>query len=422
LVELAPPKVKKGKPETQKRNLMPLPEIRPQNSAPTKESTAHHEAYNRLRTALQPREQNRRPTNLPPTYPRLSRDTQTTRTTEPHSAQKARKRPGRSLPSPLKRALNIFIPVLVVSVLIIMVILRFFSTNAFAVFVDDVHVGYMTLHRETTSESFHNEVVEHLEAIARTGVIVSQQVSVDNARWVSQRNILERPAMISRIGIGIDYQIRARAIHVNNNLEVVVRSAHCVAEIERLMQEPFRTADTVYMSFDTDWRVEEMIVDHDYEGIYTPLDAIGILDRTEIVNHTHIIQSGDTLEHIANRFGTTASSIATINNITLDTIIHPGNTLTVRTRRPLLSVRAIDETASYYPIEMPVEERFSPYRDESTTYIVQEGSSGEERVVRRQTRINNIIISTETLEAEVIREPVPHIVEIGTRPAVIERR
>jgi len=58
----------------------------------------------------------------------------------------------------------------------------------------------------------------------------------------------------------------------------------------------------------------------------------------------------------------------------------------------------------------------------STTAIAQEGSPGEMHFARRITSVNGVRISEVELEAVVVRQPVPHIIYEGTRPAMIERR
>lgn len=75
--------------------------------------------------------------------------------------------------------------------------------------------------------------------------------------------------------------------------------------------------------------------------IYTKeifLDDIGEIQNTEKPNQTintesinYVVQSGDTLSEIANKYGTTVQEIANINNIENPNVIYPGETLRILT-------------------------------------------------------------------------------------------
>jgi len=419
LGDLAPPKAKQSKQASHKRKLSPLPEIK---TVTPKTSSAPYDRNRAMKppASNRPFDNRRNPSHarrrpLPVTGERLGRSVKTPKRQE-------KTRPKRGMSSGLKRGLNIGITIIIIGTLITMIGLRLFGNNVLAVFVDDRHVGYIPMNSETTSQSFHNEVIANIEDNHQTEVIASQQVTVEPARWVSGRNVTERTTMISQLGIYMDYQIRVRAIYVNNQLEALVRSDACVADIERRITAEWRNENTVDSYFATDWRIDTLVVDRDYEGILSPLEAIAVLDRSDIVTFPYIVQPGESLWVLAPRFGTTIENIANLNNITTDAGLEIGQTLYIRTRRPILSVITIDEFAAYYPIEMPVETIYTNDREESTTYVVQEGFPGERRNVQRITRLNGETIQTEQLESEVIHEPVTRIVEVGTRPAVLERR
>ncbi|MCL2285568.1 MAG: LysM peptidoglycan-binding domain-containing protein [Firmicutes bacterium] len=419
LVELAPPRVKSAKPAVSTRKLSPLPELKTNDPDITSKShtkkrvpeqpTSQRRQLDDLSVNLQ--SPGRRP--LPVTGTRLGRDTKPRQEYKP---------PKRGMSPKVRQGLNIGVIVVIFGTLFILLGIRLFSHNALAVYMDGRPVGHIPMNRETTSESFQTELIAHLENNHRTEVILTQQVTVEPSRWAPGRNVIERSSMISNLGLHIGYEINVRAVYINGQLEVVVRSDDCIRDIENRIQAEWINENTVYSRFATEWQVVNKNVERDYEGILTPSQAIIILDRTEMVNYQYTVVSGDRLEHIATRFGTTAENIANTNNITLGTTIHPGDVLTVRTRMPILSVITIDEIATYSIIEMPAETTYTDERDESTTYVVQEGSPGEMRTVERITRLNGIVTDTEQLGAVIIQEPVTRIVEIGTRAVPIERR
>ena len=411
LVDLSPPKMKPKEPRSEKRNLSPLPKVggRAANEpsrntdgeishAPSRQAPAHNEHLRQL----------------PPRTIGRSR-----RSSEPRTTQKR----NRDIGPAVLRALSLAVGAIIIGVILFVVGRNVLAGNAMTVYMGDTHMGYMRLSRESTSEIFQDEVIAHLEARAGTEVIITQAVTIEPARFVADRNIVDRSDMINRIGNTMEYQIVARAIYVDGNFEVLVRGDSCVTEIEYLIKQTWRTPYTISAEFVAEWRIEHVVVDHAYEGLRRPLQAIDILDRMVDSTHTHIIQSGENLHLIAARFGTTADRIAIANGMnSIHDTIHPGNPLQVPSRRPLLAVETVDERIEIEEIPMPTYTRPNNEMIVSTTAVAQEGMPGERHISRLITYINGVRTNEVELDAVIVRQPVTHIIYEGTRPATIERR
>lgn len=405
LVDLSPPKVAPRQPKPP-RKLTPLPELRTTDSPPPRDA------------APPPRH-----TPLPPIQPRPERNYPQYQNNR-RNARDSRNstRPARSLSPRAKKNINRFLTIVVFGGFILMLALWIFSNNALAVFIDGEHVGYIPMTSETTSESFHQEVVDHLQAGAMTEVIVTQTVTVSPSRWGTGRVITsERSSLISRIGLEIHYYIIARGIYVNETLQVIVASDSCVDQIVRMITERWRTPDTILYEFTVPWRIEPMQLQPDYEYLHSAVSAVAILDREEIQYSLYTVQDGENLTVIGRRFGITPDAIMLTNNMT-HSGIQPGQELTIRSLQPLLSVRTICETVTYEPIEMPIETVYSADRALSTFEVIQEGEAGERRIAQHVTRINGVVVQNVTLDAVDIRTPIPRIIEQGTRQTVLETR
>ena len=428
---LAPPPMRPI--DTSPRNLSPLPQTRSTRAVPPlssasqpapKEKIKNDESF--FRSAQRSIGQQRPNPNTRP-LPKLPPSTRVRHISGPRLGKGAyaRKRGRRfrySLHPIAKRILSYVATISIIAIFGFMVIFRFFSVSAFSVYIDGNRIGYTSFNRETTNESFLNDVLNHLRANESTDIILLQQIEIHPARWVSGNNTLDRNAMLSLLGLRLDYQIRARAIYINGRHEATVRSQECVDEIVRLIMEPSITDYTYNARFLTEWEIVIETIDRNYENILTPLDATRVLDRHEIRDHPHTVQPGEFLETIATRFGVTAESIARLNDIYLNAIIHPGDVLMIRSTQPMLSVETVDRITSYQPIPFETQTRENPDMPESTTEIIQQGIDGEKRVTQEITRINGTQTNTITLDDIVIRTPIDHIVEVGTRQTVIERR
>jgi len=419
LAELSPPKTKPRTSTPSGRKLNSLPELRDDNSQQHRHSNRYGQHNNRTPQYIG-RTRKPQPSSeelLRQTRPLPKLDERPKLSHAGGQTSGVRRRPNKhKLPPRVRALLNVGITIVIIGGLIAMLALRVFNYNALAVFLDNLHVGYITISGETTSESFHDDVIAHLEAHHLTSVLTTQRITVEPARWVAGRNITrDRGSMISQLArlMEPDIQIVARAIYVNNHREAIVRSQSYVDQIVHILQNNWVNDYTEEVGFTADWRVETYITHPNNEYLRTPGQAIGHMDRLEITYSMHVVQPGENKTVIARMYDTTANDIANVNNILLSAVLHPGDELRIRTRRPLLSVWTIDRIDDYFPIEIPVIETESPEIAESTTRIAQEGSPGEQRVSLLIEYVNGVEIRRETLEAEVTREPIARIVEVG---------
>jgi len=429
-VELAPPRQKATGYDAPKRNLAPLPEIGGAKKPPREpKGEAERYPYQRevpARDALySPREsrerdeyynQARRRTGAHKPGPRDRRE----QDTRPAGRRRSRPQHRNSLlPSNMdprvKKFLNIGVTVAILGTLAIMIILRFFSYNALAVYLDDELVGHLPLDRTLTSEEFHSETIEFHSA--RLGDIrTAQRITVEPARWVAARDISARNEVFNAIGFYLEYDIMARAIYVNGNREGLVRSDQYVNQIILLMTQRFRNENTIHYEFTAEWEIRHALVNPEEEVLLSTTEAIASLDRNVLTRYPYTVRSGDSWGAIATRFNTYATALANLNGMTVSDIIHPGQTLYVNTFRPLLSVVTVDKVVTIEDIPMDVEERPNPDLPAAVINTIEEGSPGQRQVTQLITYVNGVQRGEpEDLEEEILRFPTPRLIEVGTR-------
>jgi len=301
---------------------------------------------------------------------------------------------------------------------------RVFAFNAIAIYVDGEHKGYIAYDNTLELEHFQRYVVNFIENFDGTEIRLHATVTARAARRVANRNMDEREDMFGALRRELSYQIGARAIYVNGAFEVLVRSPAYVREIERLIQEPWVTPNTIEARFVADWRTEPRFVYNDDPELRNVTEALNHLDRRVPTDYLYRVQAGENLTVIARRFETTPQQIALDNNIFMDSQLAIGQTLTLRTMMPLLAVITIEETEVLEPIPRPVDTQHNPNMAESMTNVIQEGSDGLQRIASRTTFINGVRSGdVEILEAYILQHPTTRIIEEGTRPdSIIERR
>ncbi|MCL2047517.1 MAG: G5 domain-containing protein [Defluviitaleaceae bacterium] len=313
----------------------------------------------------------------------------------------------------------------VITLIILVSVVRFISglfvDNAFAVYLDGELMGYVQIDSELTSEHFHRQAVNALEArYGNVKVNVEQQVTIEPART---RSSAREPGsvVLSRISNEFTYTIAALAIYVNDSFEALLRTQIELDFVKDMLAERWCNDNTVEYDFVDGWEVRVQSVDPEETDFDTPDQAYWRLDRTEMQHTTYVAVSGDNLGRIAERFGTSVSRIMGDNNLT-STGIFVGDSLSIYTHLPLLSVRTFDEYPTMELVEMPVKEIENPELSITETRVVQEGQSGQQRVTVRVEYINGVEQSRTTLDPVVVIEPVDHIIERGTGAPTMERR
>jgi hypothetical protein len=296
-----------------------------------------------------------------------------------------------------------------------------FVNNSFEVFLDGEHIGYMPISEELTSEAFHDYAVLNLQAAnGHVQVQVNERVTIEETR-TSRRNRAARGDIVAILNRRFTYTITAFEIHVNGQFEALMRTPNDLNHAEYLLQEKWFNENTVHAEFVSGWEVIPIQVDSDFNDYCTPEQAFWRLDREVRQLYEYTIVRGDTLGSIAVRFGTRVDHIMLDNNLT-STNIFPGDVLQIYTLMPLLAVRTYDELRTDELIEMPVETRHNPALPQAHQQVIQEGRAGQQVSVLRIERVNGTERSRTVLDAEIIIEPITHIIEVGTGAVSIERR
>ncbi|MCL1884870.1 MAG: G5 domain-containing protein [Defluviitaleaceae bacterium] len=306
-------------------------------------------------------------------------------------------------------------------VLLIWFVSGLFVDNAFAVYLDGELVGHIPISEELTSDEFHNYAVRGLQA-AYGGVVVqvNERVTIAPAR-ISVRERGTRGDVIALLTRRFTYTVAATAIHVNGQFEALMRTPSDLEHLKHLLQSQWFNENTVSAEFIEGWEEFTYYACLDETEFWTPEDAYFSLSRTTYQYYTYIVERGDNLGLIATQFGTRLDYIMADNNLTT-TNIFPGDALRVRTRLPLLGVRTFDEISTIERIDPPIETIYNDELPLAVENVIQEGRHGQQVTILRIIRENGTERSRETLEAEMLEEPVPHIIEVGRGAAVIERR
>jgi hypothetical protein len=290
--------------------------------------------------------------------------------------------------------------------------------NALAIYLDGEHFGYITFSEEIEAGHLRVEAVRRLESIVDARVVVNEAVTLRPANS-APADILPHGEAIERLAAAFEYQIRGMAIEVNGRQRAVLRNEADAENVKFELMRPFFVSGYNHPSqfheagFLENVQMVSVTIDEGDE--HTVWEAIEELTGNIEMIEEYVIQPNDNLGSIALRHDTTVAQIVEDNPGTTEaTILRVGNTLRIRSTRPYLSVRIVQEITRTEPVIMEIQEQVNPGASSGTSQIIREGSEGEREIVEHVTWINGIQANVEVISTRMVREMVPQVVEVGT--------
>ena len=163
-------------------------------------------------------------------------------------------------------------------------------------------------------------------------------------------------------------------------------------------------------------RVELVEAYVDEDEITPTAEAIDLVTKDTEKNQVYEVQAGDTLSVIANSHGLYVKEVLALNEgLTESTTLQIGDEIIITVPEPELSVTTVEE--STYEEDYYAEVQYIENDDWYTTDTVvrQEPVAGHHEVTALITRKNGKEEEREIIAETVLEEPVPKIVERGTK-------
>lgn len=144
-----------------------------------------------------------------------------------------------------------------------------------------------------------------------------------------------------------------------------------------------------------------------------------LLFGTNKKNKTYKVKSGDNVKSIAynNKMSTTELLIANHNITDENSLLYTGQEIIISYINPVITI--VEETHSvkkestrYKTIEKKDNSLY-----EGTTKVVQQGQKGISKITRKIEKRNGAITQALIVSTEVLKDPIPKIVKVGTKQA-----
>lgn len=128
----------------------------------------------------------------------------------------------------------------------------------------------------------------------------------------------------------------------------------------------------------------------------------------------YFIKAGDYPEQIAGKFGMTLDEFWEANPGLQGTTLHPGQRVQVLCKQPGLAVVTVKETVITETIPAGVQKQNSPTLPRGQTQITSPGKPGQRRVRWEITTTNDREVARRPLGEEIVSEPQPQLILVGT--------
>ena len=306
------------------------------------------------------------------------------------------------------------IPALIILIMVIIICATALSRNAVEVFVNKTSIGYVEGKvKDVTVEDLTATLISQLSQQAGTEVKLNEEISVRTAH-ASKDEMVTADAIITKLKENVTYKVKAAIITIDGKEAGVVSS---MSEANAF----FENYAKQYIKEDADLKSWEFTLDVKAEEAYVEADKIVSTDiiksqmtETHLEPAVYVVESGDTLYAIAERYGTTFKQLQADNpNLTSKLVI--GQKINVLVPTPYVSVRTIEEYVEIQPIPRSTEEEVDQTKAKDYKKVVQQGHDGERKITKEVTKLNGVFESEAVIEDKVVLEPENDIIVVGRR-------
>lgn len=290
------------------------------------------------------------------------------------------------------------------------------APNAWAIIVGGERVAIAASREE--AERIIEKILAAMEKAGYQGVQLAEQVEYVRVR-AGRGQIKTGDELAQLLAAKTTLKTLAFELKIDGVPRALLRDeASATAVLEQLKKDflPGDAAVLEEVKFREEVSLDRKLVSPD--EIASPEQVLSLLKNgTEEVSQ-YIVQKGDSLWSIAQKYGLTVEKLKEANPQLQGERLDIGQVINLRQKNPLLHVIAVyrQEVTERIPYETEVRTNSDLWRGEER--VRQAGSEGEKKVTYRIVAENGRIVHKEAIRTEVVKNPVTRIVERGTKVQV----
>ncbi|HBH12332.1 MAG: Peptidase family M23/M37 [Clostridiales bacterium 38_11] len=288
------------------------------------------------------------------------------------------------------------------------------ATRSFEVYFDGIHVG--DVRDKQAIEDILTELKTSIQRSNNSEIAISNTIEYV-ASHTEDINIDSHNEILTRIRSQIEYNILAYCIKVDG--EIVGRLL-TLEEAEKILED----IKAPYVQLLEDGSIMDLSFAEEVEIVREEVSKFQIDEYDQLLMYlqkgtteekTHIVESGENVWVIANKYGITVEELRAANNGSNLSLIYPGDELSLIVPKPFIAIQTIE--VAVFEEKIPFETEYElvswMYNDEYSTK--NSGENGLKQVEAYVIRKNGIEVSREVLTETVLQEPVTKVMYNGTQ-------
>ncbi|MED1865009.1 peptidoglycan DD-metalloendopeptidase family protein [Fictibacillus nanhaiensis] len=145
-------------------------------------------------------------------------------------------------------------------------------------------------------------------------------------------------------------------------------------------------------------------------------DAISSLKEGSLDKKEHVVQKGETVQSIAEKYHLSMDQFYTLNTrLMFVPVIRAGQSVTVTEKKPFTEVLVYEATRVQNELPFQVEKQEDSTLEKGQIKTVQKGQHGVEDITYTTRKADNKVLQKEILENKQVKAPVTEIQKIGTK-------
>ncbi|MBH0164622.1 M23 family metallopeptidase [Fictibacillus sp. 7GRE50] len=145
-------------------------------------------------------------------------------------------------------------------------------------------------------------------------------------------------------------------------------------------------------------------------------DAISSLKEGSLHKKEHVVQKGETVQSILEKYHLTMDQLFTLNpRLMLVPVVRTGQAVTVTEKEPYTEVLVYEATRVQNELPFQVEKQEDSTLEKGQIKTVQKGQVGLEDITYTTRKADSKVLQKEILEKKQVKAPVTEIQKIGTK-------
>lgn len=271
------------------------------------------------------------------------------------------------------------------------------------------------------SESLANSVIKELtgeqskkygKAVQVKQEITYKKVPKDKNQLVDQKQLKEQLQSL------LVYQLQGAQVKVNGKTQFQFEDKAVAEKFIAELKKKYKVNDRAVVAFEEKVEIVEGGVD--VNKLLTVPQAIKRVQEAGKIPY-YEVQQGDTLWDIAVSNNISVDKLIEINPGFEPELMQIGQKLKLSEKQPLINVVCTYEQVKEETIPAPTETRRNDTMIQGESKVIQAGQDGVKEVKYKIVAKNGEETAKQVIKEKVIKEPVPEIVEKGTRVLVATR-